>query len=120
MKTHKKTAWFAGNVKPARVGVYQRQDRGTDCYDGSTTYSHWNGVAWGHLCLSEDSAQNCENTQYLRIRLYLGAASPPIRKRDPRRKSPKPQPTCWLGHGLPAVAIDHFDRLMVRLGVGRA
>ena len=42
----KLTNWIPGNVKPVRVGVYQRK------YDqnsiaSSTWYCYWNGEFWG-------------------------------------------------------------------------
>ena len=38
----KLTDWIPGNVKPVRVGVYQRE------YDsGDVQYSYWNGKFWG-------------------------------------------------------------------------
>lgn len=42
----KLTNWIPGNVKPVRVGVYQRK------YDqnsiaSSTWYCYWNGAFWG-------------------------------------------------------------------------
>jgi hypothetical protein len=37
----KKTPWIPGNVKPVRVGVYQRHH---DNYD--TIFSRWDGEMW--------------------------------------------------------------------------
>lgn len=34
------TPWFTAAAPPARVGVYERQNR-------LAPYSHWNGRAWG-------------------------------------------------------------------------
>ena len=36
-----RTDWFPGNVKPVRVGVYQRQ------YDWLLAFSYWDGKHWG-------------------------------------------------------------------------
>lgn len=38
----KLTAWYAGNQKPARVGVYQRRYP-----DGRAYECYWNGKVWG-------------------------------------------------------------------------
>lgn len=37
------TDWYPPSIKPARVGVYQRDMRGT----GNGQYSHWDGMFWG-------------------------------------------------------------------------
>lgn len=37
----KLTEWYAGNQKPARVGVYQRK------YGVGVFYCYWNGKTWG-------------------------------------------------------------------------
>lgn len=37
----KKTAWFPGDVKPKRKGIYQRRYG-----NGALAYSKWNGDCW--------------------------------------------------------------------------
>ena len=46
----KKTAWFPGYVRPARVGVYQTGD------SDDLNFQHWNGTWWGMLGVSADNA----------------------------------------------------------------
>jgi len=42
----KLTDWIPGNVKPVRVGVYERlYDK--DSIASRTFYNHWNGKFWG-------------------------------------------------------------------------
>jgi hypothetical protein len=48
--TAKLTPWFPADVKPVRVGVYERDDSATDLGNGHAAYSHWSGSKWGHLC----------------------------------------------------------------------
>jgi hypothetical protein len=38
------TPWFPGNVRPVRVGVYERRQPSKWC---STQYSYWDGQHWG-------------------------------------------------------------------------
>lgn len=47
----KLTDWFPAGVKPAQVGVYQRQ-----VPPGVADYSHWDGTCWRHGALSKDEA----------------------------------------------------------------
>lgn len=42
MSNPKLTPWFPGDVKPARVGVYERKTRRGMTY----RYSFWSGVNW--------------------------------------------------------------------------
>ena len=44
----KTTPWFTGDVKPVRVGLYQRQGTSRGCY----LYSYWNGAYW--CCMATD------------------------------------------------------------------
>lgn len=37
----KLTRWFPGNIKPIRIGIYQRQ------YPTGIYYCRWNGENWG-------------------------------------------------------------------------
>ena len=37
----KLTPWFPGSVKPARVGVYERE-----CPNGWRSYNYWTGKTW--------------------------------------------------------------------------
>lgn len=41
MKKLKLTRWFPGNIKPIRIGIYQRS------YPTGIYYSQWNGESWG-------------------------------------------------------------------------
>lgn len=51
----KKTPWFPGHVKPARVGVYERK-----WPDGERVWSVWNGRHWGHsFILTERRVDEC-------------------------------------------------------------
>lgn len=53
MKEQKLTPWFPASVKPVRDGVYQtRPVRNTD----GPEYQHWNGVFWGRVCSTSNSA----------------------------------------------------------------
>ena len=47
----KLTKWIPGNVKPVRVGVYERANS-----RGSTLYSHWNGSFWGTSAFTPERA----------------------------------------------------------------
>lgn len=53
MKKKNLTPWFDGSVKPARVGIYQR-----DYYSNSSrrgwAYCRWDGYRWysGHIDIS--------------------------------------------------------------------
>ena len=47
----KTTPWFPGDVKPVRVGVYQRGG-------GVRPFSYWNGLYW---CCSAMSPKNAED-----------------------------------------------------------
>lgn len=74
----KLTPWFQGDVKPARVGVYTRDDSDTDCDNGLPAYSHWNGSRWGHLCGSKDIAQrNVDYVSAYQSLPWRGLASDP-------------------------------------------
>ena len=42
----KTTPWFPGDVKPVRVGVYERRGQSRN-----RLFSNWNGVAWGILAV---------------------------------------------------------------------
>lgn len=35
------TPWFDGSVKPARIGIYERE------YPNGNYYSYWDGSRWG-------------------------------------------------------------------------
>jgi hypothetical protein len=45
----KLTDWYKGHQKPARIGVYERENSGS-------SYSHWNGKRWGNLSNDPDDA----------------------------------------------------------------
>jgi hypothetical protein len=40
------TPWFSGDVKPLRVGVYERDDTGTCMENGKPNFSMWDGLKW--------------------------------------------------------------------------
>ena len=42
----KLTPWFPGDVKPVRVGVYQRDYSGTTFSCHRSQYCYWNGKFW--------------------------------------------------------------------------
>ena len=43
----KLTPWYHGDVKPVRVGVYQRDYSGTSIGHSRSHYCYWNGKFWG-------------------------------------------------------------------------
>lgn len=47
----KLTKWIPGDVKPVRVGAYERANPG-----GSTLYSYWNGRFWGTSAFTPERA----------------------------------------------------------------
>lgn len=48
------TPWFDGSIKPARVGVYERNYG--DGYSYGREYSFWDGRRWMCPCYSPDDA----------------------------------------------------------------
>ena len=53
----KLTKWIPGNVKPVRVGVYQRK------YDsGDVQYSYWNGKFWSVYGETPEEAESWVDT----------------------------------------------------------
>ena len=55
----KLTPWFPGDVKPVRVGVYERNygnDRLRDC-----NYCHWNGKFWSIWATTQRGAVHLKN-----------------------------------------------------------
>jgi len=53
------TGWISGDLKPVRVGVYERDSWG----QGSTIYSLWNGEFW---CVGRGTVQAAEKMQHQR------------------------------------------------------
>ena len=54
---NKLTDWISGNVKPVRVGVYQRE------YDsGDVAYSYWNGKFWSVYGATPEEAESWVDT----------------------------------------------------------
>lgn len=50
MAKAKLTPWFPGYVKPARMGVYERQ------IEGRIVFSYWDGGYWGPSQYDKDEA----------------------------------------------------------------
>jgi hypothetical protein len=40
------TQWFPGSIKPARAGVYERDDSKTDMANGNPGYAYFDGKRW--------------------------------------------------------------------------
>ena len=51
------TGWVYGK-RPSVVGVYERNDTGTDCSDGTPAYSYWDGHKWSSLAATISEAFN--------------------------------------------------------------
>lgn len=55
MPKHSVTEWFPPNVKPARIGVYERSP-----HPGSGGwFSKWNGGYWSHSYANAEAASKC-------------------------------------------------------------
>jgi hypothetical protein len=57
MNTKSLTPWFPADVKPVRVGVYERDMGASLC----GKYSHWNGQWWGGWANTVESAADNAN-----------------------------------------------------------
>ena len=53
----KLTPWYPGDVKPVRVGVYQRDYSGTTFSCHRSQYCYWNGRHWGMYGTTVSSAK---------------------------------------------------------------
>jgi hypothetical protein len=60
-KLPKRTLWYPGNVKPVRVGAYEKVHNSFE-----KCYQWWNGKWWGICCISPDYAMayNDQESQY--------------------------------------------------------
>lgn len=68
----KLTPWYPPEVKPVRVGVYQR-----NLGEGSPTYSRWNGREWK---FSRPTADEADEQTFRSLWQYMdwrGLAEPP-------------------------------------------
>lgn len=54
----KLTPWFAGDVRPVHVGVYNRE-----LYYSQATYSYWNGEYWSTSCDTVERAYQFKDTR---------------------------------------------------------
>lgn len=57
----KLTKYFSAKIKPALVGVYDRNDKGTFMYNGMPNYSYWDGSRWGVSCITVKGAHGERN-----------------------------------------------------------
>ena len=73
----KLTKWIPGNVKPVRVGVYERfYDRTTPWR--SIRYSYWNGKFWGVYADTPEEAKRLSTIRSLEQTLpWRGLARKP-------------------------------------------
>ena len=73
----KKTKWFAADVKPILVGVYE-----TDARDNLIeTFQHWNGERWG--CFANTPAQaeiDSDEASCVQFVKWRGLAEDPNKK----------------------------------------
>ena len=77
MSKAKKTPWFDGDVKPMRVGVYERDDSATWLGDGSEAFSFWDGHYWMALSLDIDSANSRNYPSQFQLLPWRGLARRP-------------------------------------------
>ncbi len=71
---YKKTRWFPGSVKPARVGVYQQKNP-----HGIIGYQRWDGAFWYCWAPSVDAAARsmCRAANSFQRDPWRGLASDP-------------------------------------------
>lgn len=69
-----RTEWYPSSIKPVRVGVYQRDMRGT----GDGEYSFWDGACWGGWGASiETAARNAGSPSSVQDADWRGLAGKP-------------------------------------------
>jgi hypothetical protein len=71
----KKTDWFAGDVEPVHVGVYQRQYD-----DGHEMFSKWDGVEFKRAGFSVDGANIARMASPRQGLPWRGLAENPVSK----------------------------------------
>lgn len=70
--TLKVTPWIPGDVKPERVGVYQRR-----AGDSLPTFSKWDGQQWLSWACSVDDAAECKEVSEFQDALWRGLNAKP-------------------------------------------
>lgn len=79
MSAPKLTQWFPGDVRPARIGVYERNFYFRERYLRALKFAFWNGEFWSPCQLSKDEAIFMSRSAYQLNRLigWRGLAQDP-------------------------------------------
>ena len=72
MSNHKLTPWIDGNIKPVRVGVYQRN---YSC--GAPYYSKFDGSFWHCMCSTIETASEALHISVCQDLPWRGLAEQP-------------------------------------------